>query len=117
MTIALLANGTAHAVTLQTPYVHVNAAQRIRVEVSNLGTKDVPITVTLTRSDGVVLPGDDHCADVPTLAAGTSCLVNFGFGVDGRVTATSKGKVRAAINVLGSTADSEPLVTVVPATK
>jgi hypothetical protein len=115
---ALLASGTARAVTLRTPFVRPNGDQTMRTVVTNFGTKPITVSVTLINSVGSVdSPAADECTGIP-LAAGNTCLVQYTLGHGGFCTVESSGsKVRAAINVLGSGAANFPLVTLVPATK
>ncbi len=115
--VVLFTSVTAQAVTLSTPFVRPSAGQSIRILVTNLGKKDITVTVTLTTLFGDVDPPNaDDCTGT-SLAAGATCPVIYVADHQGFATVTSSGKVRAAINVIGSAADNFPLVTVVPATK
>jgi NCAIR mutase (PurE)-related protein len=116
LAVMLLHSATAQAATLHTPAVHLNADQQIRVQVTNLGTKDIDVTVTLKNFAGTPqVPFADECAENAPLEPGSTCRVFYSTGVAGFATVEpSSGKVRAAINVLDTA--SGAVVTVVPAT-
>jgi hypothetical protein len=116
--LPVLGSGTAEALTLHTPFVRVNSVQHIRVDVTNLSTKQITTTVTCTNSIGGAYPTAGDSCNGATLDPRTTCLFLLADNQGGFCTVvSSSGKVRAAINVLGPAVDGSPLVTVVPATK
>lgn len=115
LTVVLLVfgSGVAHAVTLGTPHVHIVGDQRIRVYVTNLGTKPIDdLAVTLTNTSGAVTtPDADLCEEGGPLLPLNTCFVLY--DSSGFATVTGKGKLRAAINVVGNSG----LVEIIPASK
>ena len=118
LTLALMVlhGATAQAVTLHPPSVHLNSDQHIRVQVTNVGTKDIDVTITLKNPAGTAqVPFLDECVETAPIEPGTTCRAIYSAGVAGFATVEpSSGKVRAAINVLDSTTGR--VVTVIPAT-
>ena len=116
LALVSLHSATAHAVTLHTPSVHLNNDQHIRVQVTNVGTKDIDVAITLKNPAGTTqVPFLDECVETTPIEPGSTCRAIYTAGVAGFATVEpSSGKVRAAINVLDSTTGR--VVTVVPAT-
>ena len=114
----VLVTGSAEATTLRTPYVELTPDQKVRIEVTNTGKKNIdgaPVVTLRGRNGQIVTPANDFCVEDAPLEPGASCSVFYNAGLGGFCTVESGGKIRATMNIYAL--PSAAVVTVVPATK
>ena len=108
--LVLGAVSTAEAVTLRTPLVLTDGGQRIDCAVTNFGSKPADVSVVLYNALGqTVTPDSDGCTGIP-LASQVTCQVVIPINADAYCEMDAKGKVAAAINLIGSGGDTQDVI-------
>lgn len=101
------------AAALASPWISANGTDFLACVATNIGTGNAEAIAELKDMAGTVqTPTGSSC--IGPLAAGASCLNQYGPGVDGYCVIAAKGKIRAALVLYDG---SNNVKVVVPATK